>query len=320
MIVIAASALLHPDIARANGRDVADRDSRKEKSTRLFVDRDHGRLSGECTKDDPCARITDALAITRAMRYGTDAEIPMLKPGKLIRISVRASPMPYLGSPDPIRLSEDPYLEALPLADWLSTAVYSPNSSFASLAQFGAYAGVFQPVPVAGSLLRTIGYVIHNDLSHNIAIPTLTSGLRMALIGPNLPRGQSAGQFMIKDNHLNENAHGFIIDAGFPFRSSSTEFKGKFGGRFENNEAIGSLTAKALITFTRNNAAETLPGSMAVWNFLVDSRHRVIYSNGEFDETSGPSGRVWIDNPYADPSDSSRALNNQLILAPESFD
>jgi hypothetical protein len=161
-----------------------------------------------------------------------------------------------------------------------------------------------------------VGHVIHNDLSRNTASLNSTSGLRMALIGPNLPPEQSAGNlFMnVSGNRLNGNAHAFIIDAGFPFRASSTDFAGLFIGLFEGNEATGSLTAKALVTFTRNNAAETLPGSMAAWKYLANSRYQVFYSSGEFEPASGSSDRVWIDNPSSDPGDASRMANNELVI------
>ena len=118
----------------------------------------------------------------------------------------------------------------------------------------------------------------------------------------------------VSGNRLNGNAHAFVIDAGFPFRGRPTEFTGSFTGWFEDNEAKGSLTAKALVTVTRNNAAETLPGSMAMWKYLVNSRYQVMYSSGEFDEDSGPSGRVWIDNPDVDPTDPSHTLKTELIV------
>jgi hypothetical protein len=435
----------------------------------LFVDRDQGRLDGACTKNDPCARITDALTKARAMRYGFNPAIGRLKSNERIKITVSASASPYLGSPDPTRVAQDASLEALPLfinisdldlvgeskfstddegwieenslvrdtttiksetplpgnvaliligisqgmpaddvnirgfvldgsapldsgflvvvdrahrfaihdvsainatygvgtqgasgvveqcfmtqlgegvlvfggnsTNWPSEvtvrdtrsiknafgglvffgSAFAPNDSFPPLADFGAYTGVFQPVPFDGVRDKTVGRVIHNDLSQNSATPTSTSGLRMALIGPNLPDGQSAGHlFMtVTGNRLNDNAHAFIIDAGFPFRAATTNFTGSFTGRFENNEATGSLTAKALVTFTRNNAAETLPRSMAVWKYLVDSRYQLIYSSGEFDDTPEPNGHVWIDNPSVDPGDQSRALNNELIIQAE---
>jgi hypothetical protein len=195
-------------------------------------------------------------------------------------------------------------------------STFAPNDSIHPIADFGAYSGVFQPVPFTGALDRTVGYIIHNDLSHNTAVPTLTSGLRMALIGPSLAPEQSAGHLVmfVKDNHLNDNAHGFIIDAGFPFRPSPTIFTGSFTGRFENNEARGSLTAKALITFTRNNAAETLPSSMLAWKYLMNSRYQVTYSSDEFDPGAGASERVWIDDPSVDRGDVRLTLGNHLLL------
>lgn len=432
---------------------------------RLFVDRDHGRLGALCTNSDPCARITDALAMARAMRYGLDPAIPRLQPHKRISITVRASSTPYLGSPDPARLAANPFLEALPLflnisdldlagesrftrdaEGWIeensvtdatiikseaalpgylalilmgltegasgddvtvrgfvldgntqpSSAgiligvdraqrflirdTYQINATYGVIAQgssgfveqcfmshlgegvlvfggnatnwpsevtvrntrsignsfgglaffgssfitngssavaeFGAYKGVFQPITFTGAVDRTVGHIIHNDLSGNNADLTLTSGLRMALIGPSLPAGQSAGHLAMTviGNRLNDNAHAFTVDAGFPFRSSPTDLAGSFTGWFENNEATGSLTAKALVTFTRNNAAETLPGAMATWKYLVNSGYQVMYSSGEFDETSGPGGHVWIDNPDVDPTVPSQTLSSELIL------
>jgi len=115
-------------------------------------------------------------------------------------------------------------------------------------------------------------------------------------------------------NRLNDNAHAFTIDAGFPFRSSPTDYTGSFAGWFEDNEATGSLTAKALVTYTRNNATETLPGSMATWKYLVNFGYQVMYTSGEFDDTPGPSGRVWIDNPDVDPIVPGQSLGNELIL------
>jgi hypothetical protein len=430
---------------------------------RLFVDRDRGRLGASCTNSDPCARITDALSIARAMRYGLDPAIQRLQPHKRINITVRASASPYLGSPDPARLAANPSLEALPLflnisdldlageskfttdADgWIvensvsdatiikseaplpgllalilmglsegtsaddvtvrgfvldgntqpSSAgiligvdraqrflirdTYQINSTYGVVAQgssgfveqsflsqlaegvlvfggnatwpsevtvrntrsiansfgglaffgssyivnglsavadFGAYKGVFQPVEFKGVVDRTVGHVIHNDLSRNTTTPNLTCGLRMALIGPGLPAGQSAGNLSMTviGNRLNDNAHAFMIDAGFPFRSSP-DMTGSFTGWFEGNEATGSLTAKALVTFTRNNAAETLPGSMATWKYLVNSSYRVMYSSGEFDDAPGPGGRAWIDNPDVDPTAPSQTLTSELIL------
>jgi hypothetical protein len=457
LTVLAAVAFSHPGAALAQ--------TQGDDAVRLLVDRDHGRLGGQCTESDPCARITDALNTARAMRYGLDPAIPKLAPHKRITISVRASATPYLGSPDPLRLAANPNLEALPLfvnisdldligetkftrgeEGWIdenstptdatvikseaplvgnlaliligvtpgmapddvtvrgfvldgntpvdgngflivadraqrfqirdtrqSNATYgvaaegstgavegcfmtklgegvlvfggnstwpaeitvrdtrsienafgglvffgsafAPNSSFPPLADFGAYTGVFQPVPFSGADI-TVGHVIHNDLGRNTASLNSTSGLRMALIGPNLPPEQSAGNlFMnVSGNRLNGNAHAFIIDAGFPFRASSTDFAGLFIGLFEGNEATGSLTAKALVTFTRNNAAETLPGSMAAWKYLANSRYQVFYSSGEFEPASGSSDRVWIDNPSSDPGDASRMANNELVI------
>jgi hypothetical protein len=136
----------------------------------------------------------------------------------------------------------------------------------------------------------------------------------MALIGPSLPAGQSAGNLAMTviGNRLNDNAHAFTIDAGFPFRSSTTDWTGSFTGWFEDNEATGSLTAKALLTFTRNNAAETLPDSLATWKYMVNASYQVMFSSGEFDEASLPVGRVWIDSPDVD-STTGQTLNNGLI-------
>jgi len=432
---------------------------------RLFVDRDRGRLGAPCTNSDPCARITDALAIARAMRYGLDPAIPKLLPHHRIHITVRASATPYIGSPDPARLAADPSLEALPLfvnisdldlageskftsdldgwieensirdatvvkseaplpgnlalilvgisegmsaddvtvrgfvldgntqptgaglliavdrsQNFLIRDTYQMNATYGVVAQgssgfvercfmgqlgegvlvfagngtnwpsdvtvrntrsienafgglaffgssyiadgasqvadFGAYKGVFQPIPFTGVVDKTVGHVLHNDLSRNAATLNLTSGLRMALIGPSLSAGQSAGHLAMTviGNRLNDNAHAFTIDAGFPFRSSATDWTGSFMGWFEDNEATGSLTAKALLTFTRNNAAETLPGSLATWKYLVNASYQVMYSSGEFDDEAWrPTGRVWIDNPDVDPT-SGQTLNNVLIL------
>jgi len=432
---------------------------------RLFVDRDRGRLGASCTNSDPCARITDALAIARAMRYGLDPAIPKLLPHHRIHITVRASATPYIGSPDPARLAADPSLEALPLfvnisdldlageskftsdldgwieensirdatvvkseaplpgnlalilvgisegmsaddvtvrgfvldgntqptgaglliavdrsQNFLIRDTYQMNATYGVVAQgssgfvercfmgqlgegvlvfagngtnwpsdvtvrntrsienafgglaffgssyiadgasqvadFGAYKGVFQPIPFTGVVDKTVGHVLHNDLSRNAATLNLTSGLRMALIGPSLSAGQSAGHLAMTviGNRLNDNAHAFTIDAGFPFRSSATDWTGSFMGWFEDNEATGSLTAKALLTFTRNNAAETLPDSLATWKYLLNASYQVMYSSGEFDDEAWrPTGRVWIDNPDVDPT-TGQTLNNALIL------
>jgi hypothetical protein len=469
VVILASSASAAASPVPSDERPAPGDDTKAQ----LLVDRDHGRVGGACTKDDPCARITDAVAIARALRYGLDPEIPKLKRRTRIVITVRASSNAYLGSPDPVRLAADPSLEPLPLflnisdldlvgeskfqtdqSGWIvadaaiadattikseaplpvgrnipliligvtdgmtadrvcvrgfvldgSTSpgrtgflisvdrgkgfvirdifgvnatygvatqgasgvvarslftglgegvlVFAGNSAdgpadvtvrhtravrnlFGGLAffgttlvptkglpafvDFGAYAGVFVPVPFTGIADRTVGRVIHNDLSENTAVPVVTAGLRMALVGPNLPPGQSAGHlFMIvKGNRLDDNAHAFSIDAGFPFRASPTDFAGSFACRFANNEATGSRTAKAIVTFTRNNAAETLPGSMTVWKYVVNSRFHVMYSGGEFDEAPGSSGRVWIDNPDVDPGDPGRLLNNELILVDSS--
>jgi hypothetical protein len=107
LTVLAAVAFSHPGAALAQ--------TQGDDAVRLLVDRDHGRLGGQCTESDPCARITDALNTARAMRYGLDPAIPKLAPHKRITISVRASATPYLGSPDPLRLAANPNLEALPL-------------------------------------------------------------------------------------------------------------------------------------------------------------------------------------------------------------
>ena len=458
LTVLTAAAFLHFGVTPARAQGVG-------MDGQLFVDRDGGRLGALCTNSDPCARITDALAIARAMRYGLDPAIPTLQPHQRISITVRASSTPYLGSPDPARLAANPNLEALPLflnisdldlageskftrdadgwiqensvtdatiikseaplpgnlalilmglsegmsaddvtvrgfvldgstqptgaglliaADraqrFLIRDTYQMNATYGVVAQastgfveqcfmghlgegvlvfggngtnwpsevtvrntrsiannfgglaffgssyisnglsvvadFGAYKGVFQPIPFTGAVDRTVGHVLHNDLSGNNTDPTLTSGLRMALIGPSLPAGQSGGNLVMTviGNRLNDNAHAFTIDAGFPFRSSPLEFTGSFAGWFEDNEATGSLTAKALVTYTRNNAAETLPGSMATWKYLVNFGYQVMYTSGEFDDTPGPSGRVWIDNPDVDPSVPGQSLSNALLL------
>jgi len=104
-------------------------------------------------------------------------------------------------------------------------SAFSPNTAFPPLADFGAYTGVFQPVPFSGILNQTVGRVIHNDLSRNTASPTSTSGLRMALIGPNLPAGQAAGNLVmtVNDNRLNDNAHAFVTQVSHfvPVRQTS---------------------------------------------------------------------------------------------------
>jgi hypothetical protein len=457
LTVLTAAAFLHLDAtpvrAQSDGMD-----------GQLFVDKGRGRLGASCTNSDPCARITDALSIARAMRYGLDPAIPKLLPNHRIHITVRASATHYIGSPDPARLAADPSLEALPLflnisdldltgeskftsdldgwieensvrdatvlqseaplpgnlavilmgisegmsADdvtvqgfvldgntqpsgaglliavdrahrFLIRDTYQMNATYGVVAQgssgfvercfmgqlgegvlvfggnvtnwpsevtvrntrsiangfgglaffgssyiangsslvadFGAYKGVFQPVPFTGVVDTTVGHVLHNDLSRNASTLNLTSGLRMALIGPSLPAGQSAGHLTMTviGNRLNDNAHAFTIDAGFPFRSSTTDWTGSFTGWFEDNEATGSLTAKALLTFTRNNAAETLPDSLATWKYLVNASYQVMYSSGEFGEASMPIGRVWIDCPDTDPT-TGQTLNNGLII------
>ncbi len=192
---------------------------------------------------------------------------------------------------------------------------FAPNSSFPPLADFGAYTGVFQPVPFSGADI-TVGHVIHrpepyHGESHLHFRPA--DGFDRAESSAGAIGGQPVydreWESLERQRALVRHQRRLRLFA--PVRPTSAAY---FFGLFGDNEATGSLTAKALVTFTRNNAAETLPGSMATWKYLANSRYQVFYSSGEFEPTSGSSGRVWIDNPSPDPGDPSRILNNELAL------
>jgi hypothetical protein len=92
-VVLVVFLHLGATVAKASLHDDDTPDKTLEKGDgihrRLVVDQVHGRLGGECTNVDPCARITDALTIARAMRYGFDSAIPKLNKHERINITVR---------------------------------------------------------------------------------------------------------------------------------------------------------------------------------------------------------------------------------------
>jgi len=181
---------------------------------------------------------------------------------------------------------------------------------------FGAHGATFQREPGGNQGDATRLRLLRVDSSRNSGIPIFSSGLRIALHGPRFPPLTSTGHLFIdvRDSRFNDNDFAFVIDAGFPFRSDDAVLGGNLVARFDGNEASGSLTAKALITFTRVDAAQTLPDSMTAWQYLRAARYSLHATSGELSGGPAPEDAVWIDDPDTDPGAPAELLDNGLYV------
>lgn len=153
-----------------------------------------------------------------------------------------------------------------------------------------------------------------NDLSDSNANPVAGQGfgIRVIAVRHDPPNQGTSGNVTatISRNRITNNKFGFMIDAGFPYRT----FGGSPDARLHNgtlnlslagNEVIGNLMSPALISFTRNTATLT-PSQLSQWKYLERSTFDITDSDGNLNG-------YWFDHPVSDPLDG-RTLQNTLSI------
>jgi hypothetical protein len=174
------------------------------------------------------------------------------------------------------------------------------------------YDGVLYPqlLPVApGTSFDSVTAVIkENDLSDNNKDTSFSFGIRLMAFIPNTPATQSESNITVfaTDNRITNNTVGITIDAGFPWRSDARLWTTSLSATFAGNTISFSKLTPALISFTRNEAAEFPKKELQFWKYLQDSTITIT------DPTADLSG-YWFDHPATDPIDG-RILNNSLTV------
>jgi uncharacterized protein DUF1565 len=137
-----------------------------------------------------------------------------------------------------------------------------------------------------------------NDLSRNGIY-----GVRFFIIfrppgGPGDMQETGHIRARIRGNTLRENANGFLLDAGFPYREleggicDPRIFSGSIDLTLENNKLAGNLERDSWLLFTR--FGEQNPETLAAWQYLHASRFTITDPQHSF-------GFVNYDNPRRDP-------------------
>jgi hypothetical protein len=157
--------------------------------------------------------------------------------------------------------------------------------------------------------------VTRNDLSHNKATPRFSFGLRLFVIRQDLGGPfdlQSTGHVsaVVRENRIDDNEVGILLDAGFPFRRvgsvvDTRQYSGTFDLSLRGNTVSNSNLAPAAITFTRVNAAFN-QSLLGLWQYLYHSSYTI-------DDPDGSMAGVWIDHPSHDPI-SGALLDNHIII------
>jgi hypothetical protein len=160
-------------------------------------------------------------------------------------------------------------------------------------------------IPELGDEISAI--VQGNDLSSNIETANFSFGVRVFILrrDPGAPGdSQSEGNVhaAIVDNRIVGNEMGFVIDAGFPYRTDETPngptcdprvFSGSIDLTLGGNTVAGSHLTPALVTFTRSTAALN-PATLSQWQYL----HGATFTISDPDHAL--AGAL-IDHPEADP-------------------
>jgi hypothetical protein len=145
-----------------------------------------------------------------------------------------------------------------------------------------------------------------NDLSENDSPANVTSfGLRIFSARRDIPAAgfsYMAGSIRatISNNRIAANETGIVIDAGFPRRTLAPSgqcdprtYTSTMDLLLKDNTVAGSLTAAALVTFTRQTATLT-PGMLAQYQFL----HGATFTISDKD---GTLGGARVDHQERDP-------------------
>jgi polygalacturonase len=157
--------------------------------------------------------------------------------------------------------------------------------------------------------------VTRNDLSHNKATPRFSFGLRLFVIRQDLGGPfdlQSTGHVsaVVRENRIDDNEVGILLDAGFPFRRvgsviDTRQYTGTFDLSLRGNTVSNSNLTPAAITFTRVNAAFN-QSLLNLWQYLYHSTYTI-------DDPDGSMAGVWIDHPSHDPI-SGAPLDNHIVI------
>jgi hypothetical protein len=155
-------------------------------------------------------------------------------------------------------------------------------------------------IPELGDELHAV--VRNNDLSDNSA-GNQGFGLRLFILrrDPGAPGDtQSAARIdaTVQSNRMRGNRIGVMIDAGFPYRQLNGTcdprvFTGDVDLELAGNEVTSSVTAPALVTFTRNAAALN-PSLLPQWQYLHGATFRI-------NDRDGTLQGALIDHPTTDP-------------------
>lgn len=154
-------------------------------------------------------------------------------------------------------------------------------------------------IPELGDELDAV--VRDNDLSNNAL--TQGFGLRLFILrrdpgAPGDTQSSARVHALARNNRLDGNRIGVVIDAGFPHRSvggscDARTFSGAIELELAGNSVTGSQVTPALITFGRSLAALD-PSILPLWQYLHGTTFDISDRDGTLQD-------AWIDHPANDP-------------------
>lgn len=184
----------------------------------------------------------------------------------------------------------------------------SVRNTLAGLLLNGSGTTMVEP---AGLLVATVR---GNDIGDNSGSASLGYGIRVFVIRRDPPDAQATGsvEATFDDNRVANNKIGFVLDAGFPYRTfaghpDSRTYSGSASLSLHGNVLTGNATT-ALFTFTRStaalNQAQLRPSAGNSWKYFQDATYSIM-------DPDLTLASYKLDHPVADPFDH-RTLHNVL--------
>jgi hypothetical protein len=116
-------------------------------------------------------------------------------------------------------------------------------------------------------------------------------------------------------SQFNDNAFAFVVDAGFPLRSSEATRSGSLVARFDGNEARDKPPPRHSSPSIASMPRRRCPMRWAPGSTYAALATSLFATSGELDEGSTPADVVWIDHRSLDPAALDAPLDNRLRLS-----